>query len=318
MRPTDHVTTIVVLAALAAVGCSKTSKAPHASAADSARAKAAAPPSASAATKQDASKAAAATEKPVETRPVSFADAEAAYRARKYGEAAGFFARYVAERPDSGMGQYMLGLSAWKAGDLGTAEQAFDAALAIDANHVKSLKNLARVRLEQRRSDEAVALLTRAAEIEPGTADVHRLLGRAFHGQGKTDDAIEAYRHAIELDANDAWSMNNLGLILLEQQQAEAALPLLAKAVELRQDTPAFHNNLGMALEHTGRFRAAAAAYKDALTADAAYERARLNLARVEAVKTFDEQPPAVDAAAQQGAPVEGTRISRHEKTPGR
>ena len=67
--------------------------------------------------------------------------------------------------------------------------------------------------------------------------------------------------------------------------------PLLANAVELQKDVPEFHNNLGMALEHTGRFTAAATAYTDALTADPSYEKAKLNLARVEAVKRGPEEP---------------------------
>ena len=304
----------LALTALAAAGCSTTSTPPQQ---ESARAKPAAPPSIPAAPKPSAPGATAPGTVTTIGGPVSFADAEAAYRARKYGEAVALFERYVADRPDSGVGHFMLGMSAWKANDLATAEGAFDAALAIDPNHVKSLLNFARVRLEQKRPGDAIALLTRASEIEPGTGEVHRLLGRAYHAEGKTDDAIAAYRHAIDLDGRDAWSMNNLGLILLERQQAAEALPLLVKAVELRKDTPAFHNNLGMALEHTGRFRAAAAAYKDALTADAAYDRARQNLARVEAVKAFAEEPVTVDTAAQQAAPTEATRVSRHEKTPG-
>jgi tetratricopeptide (TPR) repeat protein len=315
MRSTGHVTTIVVLASLAVVGCSKTSTPPQQST-DSARSKPAAPPSASPAGTQGNGKTAGATATPADIGPVSFADADAAYRARKYSDAAGLFERYVAERPDSGVGQFMLGMSARKANDLATAERAFDAALAIDPNHVKSLMNLARVRIEQKRSDDAIALLTRASGIQPGTGEVHRLLGRAYHVQGKADEAVVAYRQAIDLDGQDAWSMNNLGLILLEQQQAEEALPLLVKAVDLRKDTPAFHNNLGMALEHTGRFRAAATAYKDALTADAAYERARQNLARVEAVRGFAGEP-LTDDTAQQAAPAEDGRISKHEKTPG-
>jgi tetratricopeptide (TPR) repeat protein len=318
MRPSAQVTTAVAVAALAltalaALDLPTTSTQPQQA---STRTKPAAPPSTPTAPKQSDAKPTGPGARPTDIGPVSFAEAEAAYRARTYREAAGLFERYVADRPASGVGRFMLGMSAWKAGDLAKAEQAFDAALAIDPTHLKSLMNMARVRIEQKRSDEAIALLTRADNVQPGTGEVHRLMGRAYHVQGKADEAIEAYRQAIDLDGQDAWAMNNLGLILLEQQQAEEALPLLAKAVALRTDTPAFHNNLGMALEHTGRFRAAAAAYQGALTADAAYERARLNLARVETVKAFAEEPVPVDTV-QHTAPVEDTRLSRHEKTPG-
>ena len=85
--------------------------------------------------------------------------------------------------------------------------------------------------------------------------------------------------------------MNNLGLLLIETQRADEALPLLAKTVALRSNVAAFHNNLGMALEHTGRFRAAATAYKGALTADPGYDKAKQNLARVELVKGGPEEP---------------------------
>ena len=84
--------------------------------------------------------------------------------------------------------------------------------------------------------------------------------------------------------------MNNLGLLFLEQKRADDAMPLLLKAVDLRKDVAAFHNNLGMALEHTGRFTDAAAAYNGALSADPGYEKAKQNLARVEAVKVNEDE----------------------------
>ena len=84
--------------------------------------------------------------------------------------------------------------------------------------------------------------------------------------------------------------MNNLGLVFLETERADEALPLLTKAAELRPEVPVFHNNLGMALEHTGRFKAAAAAYKAALAADPGYDKAKRNLARVEAVQGDSEE----------------------------
>ena len=91
--------------------------------------------------------------------------------------------------------------------------------------------------------------------------------------------------------------MNNLGLLLLETKRADEAVQLLAGAVELRKDVPEFHNNLGMALELTGRFTAAATSYNDALTVNPNYDKAKQNLARVEAVKSGPEDTfKAVDA----------------------
>ena len=109
------------------------------------------------------------------------------------------------------------------------SEQAFEKALSIDPHHVKSLVNLSRVFIDQKRHDEAVDRLTRASEIEPESAEVYRLLGRTYHTQRKTDEAVAAYRQAIDLDERDAWSMNNLGLLLLETKRADEALPLLTR-----------------------------------------------------------------------------------------
>src|SRR5687768_5838419 len=106
--------------------------------------------------------------------------------------------------------------------------------------------------------------------------------------------------------------MNNLGLLLLEAKRADEALPLLAKAVELRPGVPAFHNNLGMALEHTGRFKAAAAAYSDALLADSGYAKAKANLARVEAIKGGPEEPFKVELIVKDS--FEDAQISGDEQ----
>ncbi len=218
-------------------------------------------------------------------QPSTFADGKAAYGAKNYIEATAIFEGYTGRRPENAWGHYMLGLSAWKSGDLAKAEGALEQALSIDPNHVKSLMNLSRVLIDQKRNDEALEKLTRAADIDPQSTEVQRLLGRTYLAQGKTDEAEDAYRRAIELNELDAWSMNNLGLLLLESGRVDEAMPLFARAVELRKEVPAFHNNLGMALEHLGRYGDAAAAYSGALTADPGYEKAQANLVRVEAVK---------------------------------
>jgi tetratricopeptide (TPR) repeat protein len=193
----------------------------------------------------------------------------------------------------------MLGLSAWKSGDLVKSEAAFETSLRIDPKHMKSLVNLSRVLIEQKRYDDAIVKLTAAEEVDPESATVPRLMARAQSAKGEFEQAVDAYRRAIALDGSDAWSMNNLGLLYLEQGFVEDALPYLAKAVMMKEKVAAFHNNLGMALETQGRFVAAATAYKGALTADPGYKKATQNLARVEAVKSGPEEPFDLAAVAR-------------------
>jgi len=304
MKTSKQITMAVLLATLAGAGCSKKDEPYQARTAESQPTARVTPASITDVTHST---------QPV-AGPVSFADGEAAYKAGYYTEATRVFEQYTGQRPENAWGHFMLGLSAWKSGDLQKAETALEDALRIDPEHLKSLVNLSRVLLDQRRFDDALNRLTQAGQIDPNSTEVHRLLGRTYTGQGKVDDAVAAYRGAIMLDSEDAWSMNNLGLLFLEQGRPDDALPLLARAVQLRKDVPMFHNNLGMALEHTGYFAAAATAYNGALAADPKYAKAQKNLARVEAVKSSSEGP--VDLEAMAGRYVEQIQNAAVEKTP--
>jgi len=194
------------------------------------------------------------------------------------------FARYTQTKSENPWGYYMLGLSAWKAGDHDTAERAFEQALERDPRHVKSRLNLCRVLLDTHRPQDALVRVDEVLLIDPNSNDGYRLQGRAYRQLGQVDDAIRAYRHAIYIDNEDAWSMNNLGLIWIETERFDLALPPLARAVELNGAEAIFWNNLGMALEGTGHFRAAEEAYATAVDADDAYYNAEMNLARVKEV----------------------------------
>src|SRR5438034_10665138 len=74
---------------------------------------------------------------PVVTGPVSFEEANTAFKEKRYDEAARLFATYSTAKPDNVWGYYMLGLSAWKAGDRDRAVDAFRRALEQDSTHVK-------------------------------------------------------------------------------------------------------------------------------------------------------------------------------------
>jgi Flp pilus assembly protein TadD len=301
MKRTGKITAALLAAAVAAVGCSKdnTSNTKNPEPQRSAKAQ-------SVSLTTTAVSKAIDNPAPVLTGPASFADGEAAYQAGKYVEARQIFEKYTGDKPNNPWGYFMLGLSESKGGDAKKAEKAFEEALRLDPDHMKSLLNLSRLLIDNGRFDDAIMKLTRAEEVDSKSAEAHRLLGRAYNGMHKNDEAINAYRLAITLDPKDAWSMNNLGMILLKQEKFDEAATLFTKAVELRKDVPTFHNNLGMALEHTGKFSAAASEYKGALTADPGHEKAQRNLSRVEGVKEGTKpaedvkQPTTASATAPQ------------------
>jgi tetratricopeptide (TPR) repeat protein len=240
--------------------------------------------------------AAAAIEEETRTTPVTYAEAEAAYFEHSYAEATGLFAAYTVDHPKNAMAHYMLGLSFWKEGKNGEAENALRAALELDPDHVKSLTNLSRVLLDEGRSEEALEPIDLAIDIDPLNGDAYRVRGRMQHNLGKTEEAIASYERAVEIDDRDAWALNNLGLIFIETERFEDAIAPLARAVSIQSDNARFQNNLGMALERTGHYEAAEEAYALALEADGSYGKAVVNLTRVE---VLDEDPelPEIDLA---------------------
>ncbi len=157
MRPTRQVTAMLLMAAMATVGCSKTPQAKQTKAQESkdlGQAKSvttANEPALPATTDEEGFDKETATKA---RGPVSFADGEAAYKAKNYSDAAKIFEDYTTQRPDNAWGHFMLGLSTWKAGDLVKSEKAFETALTIDPDHFKSLVNLSRVLIEQKRFDD--------------------------------------------------------------------------------------------------------------------------------------------------------------------
>jgi Flp pilus assembly protein TadD len=221
-------------------------------------------------------------------KTVSYEEAELAYNNRQYKTAVQLFTIYTKNRDENPWGFYMLGLSAWKAGDHVFAEESFEKALALAPGHVKSMLNLGRVLLDTGRPEEALVRIDEAIDKDPGSNVAYRLKGRALDQLGRNGEAIESYREAIGINDHDAWSMNNMALIMIGQERFEDALLPLARATQIDTTRAVFWNNLGMALERTGRYRSAEQAYSHAFEADDGHDRAYANLVRIQSV---DEDP---------------------------
>jgi Flp pilus assembly protein TadD len=250
------------------------------------------PPESTVTPVQPAGEPAAVATTPVE--PVTFAGADSAYQSKRYGDAVSGFTAYTRTKPSNPFGFYMLGLSAWKSGDLKTAEQAFRQSLALDSTHVKSYLNLSRVQIESGQPDSALATIESVLKIDETSSEAYRLQGRAHDARAESAAAVRSYHEALSLDPEDVWSMNNLGLSLIHQGAFDDALRPLARAVELEPGVATFQNNLGMALERTGQFTAAADAYRAAVSIDSTFGKASSNLQRVASLKQ-DPKTPTLD-----------------------
>src|SRR5437762_4764394 len=254
--------------------------------------------------------ASASTPTPAVTGPVSFDDANTAFKQKRYADAARLFATYTTAKPDNVWGYYMLGLSAWKAGDHDQAVDAFQRALEQDSTHVKSHLNLTRVLIEQGKPQDALSSVEAALKIDSGSSEGYRLLGRVKDVLGDTTGAIDAYRRSLVLDDHDVWSLNNLAVVYIGQGQFEQALGPLVHAIEIDSTVAAFHNNLGLALERTGHITQATESYRAALGIDSTSQKASVNLTRVEGMKQ-DPAVVAVDLRAVAQAFVEQSKTWR-------
>jgi tetratricopeptide (TPR) repeat protein len=214
-------------------------------------------------------------------RIITYATARQAYTDGNFEDAALQFADYTQSHADNAWGFYMLGLSEMKAGDEEGSEIAFQTALAIKPDHVKSLVNYSRLLLTLDRANDARTQIELALVTDPYNVSANRVLGRIYHNLQELESAKMAYRTALSIQPDDVWSLNNLGLINIEQGDYEDAIAPLAKASGLVSDVACFHNNLGVALEKIGQYTAAAEAYASAISADSNYAKAEISLARV-------------------------------------
>gem|GEM_PF-2029643 len=215
----------------------------------------------------------------------SYDDGRQLYQQGQFREAAAVFAAYTKHHPDNLWGHYMRGLANWKSGDLREAVNSLTKALLIDAQHIKSRINLARVHLDQGLFAEAHRQALLATEQDATSNSAQRILGRTFHNLGLAEEAIAAYREALAIDHRDHWSMNNIGLILIEEERFLEALKPLARAVQIQSDIAVIHNNLGIALERAGRYAAAATAYRASLAVAGDSAKAAINLSRVKGLR---------------------------------
>ena len=102
---------------------------------------------------------------------------------------------------------------------LETAEINIKQALSLAPDDPYSLFVLGRLRFLQKKYDEAVDALSRAAKLDPQDAQIQNFLGLALSEKGLRGPAETALRKAIQLDPGYASAHANLAVAYITQQQ---------------------------------------------------------------------------------------------------
>ena len=123
--------------------------------------------------------------------------------------------------------------------------------------------------------DEAIALLARAVELEPGHAAAHHNLGSAYRDRREPQAALAAYREAARLAPRFAEAHYGIGLMLLGERRYEEALASLARAIELNPRLAEARFEAGNAHMGLGNWQAALGEFKAAIAARPDYAEAR-------------------------------------------
>ena len=102
--------------------------------------------------------------------------------------------------------------------------------------------------------DGALAELSRAAAIDPKSAEAMNFLAIAYEGKGLRKRALDLFKTAVELDKTNADYLNNYGFLLFKNNDLDEATKQLKRAAKLTPDDPRVWNNLGLVQCQRGKF----------------------------------------------------------------
>ncbi|MCA9552199.1 MAG: tetratricopeptide repeat protein [Myxococcales bacterium] len=168
--------------------------------------------------------------------------------------------------PEASKVHYCLGLALLAEKDRDGAAKAFERAIALLPGDPAPKLELAHLKREDQRFEEAVQLYREAVRARPDDPALHVHLGYCYKRLKQLDAARVEYEKAVQKDPSSFHGHLDLGWVLAKQGDLEGAERHYREAARLRPKHPDPHYNLGNVFSRTGRPDAAADAYTQAAT----------------------------------------------------
>lgn len=166
------------------------------------------------------------------------ADANKAFRARRWGEAERLLREYLAGQNDSAEAHYLLASTLFHEDRPTDSLAEYTIAARLRRPGAEDLKNVAFDYVLAHDYQDADKWMTEAVRLTPESGDAWYSLGRIRYSEEKFDRAVEAFQEALKHMPQSVKAGNNLGLAYEGLYQPEKAMAAYREAIEWQKDNP--------------------------------------------------------------------------------
>jgi predicted TPR repeat methyltransferase len=163
---------------------------------------------------------------------------------------------------------FLQGVQAYQAGQVASAAQAFEAALALAPGRASVVINLAAARLKLGEPEPALAVLAPLLQAEPNQGEAWLLQGHALGDLGRDQEAVASYTRVGAADPQAPAAHFHRGLTLNRLQRPAQALAAFDEALRLQPDAAEAWWRRGQTLQLLDRHDEALADFEHALRLD--------------------------------------------------
>jgi tetratricopeptide (TPR) repeat protein len=207
------------------------------------------------------------------------------YQRGYYEQALAYFERALRDDPASAEAHYGIGSACLKQEKNAEARASFEQAVKLTPNYPDTApnawNNLGLLATREGRTTEAIEYFQEALRLSPEYWIALENLGNAYRQQRRWDDARAVLERAVAARHRDPEANYSLAMVYAQTDDTGRAYEYLQKALTLRPDYPEALNNLGVLFLRTRRRDDAVAKFEESIRVAPGFDQAYLNLARV-------------------------------------